>query len=246
MDILPWILLSPVPQGKGASTPVERTARIRLVEERKNRGWSQRELADALGTTQHNVSRWEAGQTTPGPYFRAKLCTLFGLPALELLFPPGYADTSEKQAGNVVTQLFLDFRRQARQAALTGEWCGTARDERKGLEYRVRLQLRSAGRTLRGDGQLSATSDEGNLGSQVVTVAGKLAHERFVLLEYTLKDPPEALQFGFILLEFTLDGQALQGGFVGYGALVTAGVVTGTVHLQRQRARTPLNQVREE
>lgn len=63
---------------------MRKTARAQLTEERKRRGWSQREVADLLGTTQHNVSRWEAGQTTPGPYFRAKLCALFDKSPSEL------------------------------------------------------------------------------------------------------------------------------------------------------------------
>ena len=56
----------------------------RLREERLRLGWSQRVLADRLGTTTNNVSRWELGQTTPGPYFRAKLCALFGKSAQAL------------------------------------------------------------------------------------------------------------------------------------------------------------------
>lgn len=52
--------------------------RIYLIEERKRRQWSQREVADLLGTTQNNVSRWELGITTPSSYFRARLCELFG------------------------------------------------------------------------------------------------------------------------------------------------------------------------
>lgn len=74
---------------------MKRTARIRLVEERKHRGWSQRELADYLGTTQHNVSRWEAGVTTPGPYFRTKLEEVFEMSAQQL----GLLD--EKSPGRV-------------------------------------------------------------------------------------------------------------------------------------------------
>lgn len=58
--------------------PLKKTARTHLVDERKQRRWSQQEVADRLGTTRPNVSRWEAGLTNPGPYFRAKLCTLFG------------------------------------------------------------------------------------------------------------------------------------------------------------------------
>ncbi|MEO6888192.1 MAG: helix-turn-helix domain-containing protein, partial [Ktedonobacteraceae bacterium] len=51
-------------------------ARARLVEARKRQGWSQLELAQRLGTTRPNVSRWESGTTVPNTYFRGKLMTL--------------------------------------------------------------------------------------------------------------------------------------------------------------------------
>src|SRR5262249_42481707 len=63
---------------------VKQTARIQLSEERKRRQWSQQEVADVIGTTQRTVSRWELGLMTPGPYFRTKLCTLFGKSPQEL------------------------------------------------------------------------------------------------------------------------------------------------------------------
>lgn len=63
---------------------MKKTARTRLIEERKQRHWSQQEVAALIGTTRHNVSRWEAGLTTPGPYFRAKLCELFDRQAQDL------------------------------------------------------------------------------------------------------------------------------------------------------------------
>jgi len=63
---------------------LKKTARVRLIEERKRRQWSQQEVADLIGTTQHNVSRWEGGVTTPAPYFRAKLCELFCMRPQEL------------------------------------------------------------------------------------------------------------------------------------------------------------------
>lgn len=58
--------------------------RILLIEERKRRNWSQQEIANLIGTTQHNISRWELGQTSPGPFFRAKLCEVFGWQPQEL------------------------------------------------------------------------------------------------------------------------------------------------------------------
>ena len=49
----------------------------RLKQERELRAWTQSEVAERIGTTQVNVSRWEKGITTPGPYYRQKLGELF-------------------------------------------------------------------------------------------------------------------------------------------------------------------------
>ncbi len=58
--------------------------RLRLTEARIARKWSQQDVADRIGTTHLNVSRWERGITKPGPYFRRKLCSLFGKSEQEL------------------------------------------------------------------------------------------------------------------------------------------------------------------
>ncbi len=58
--------------------------RTGLTEARKYHRWSQQKLADLVGTTQNNISRWERGITTPGPYFRSKLCALFDQTLQEL------------------------------------------------------------------------------------------------------------------------------------------------------------------
>ena len=61
----------------------------RLHEARVERGWSQQQLADEVGTTSVNISRWETGSHFPGPYFRQKLCEVFGKTLAELgLVPP--------------------------------------------------------------------------------------------------------------------------------------------------------------
>ncbi len=44
---------------------------------RLERGWTQQDLADRLGTTVVTVKRWERGVQQPSPYFRLKLTTLF-------------------------------------------------------------------------------------------------------------------------------------------------------------------------
>ncbi len=55
-----------------------------LRQERERRCWSQLEVADRIGTTSLNVSRWERGITFPTPHFRQQLCALFGKSASEL------------------------------------------------------------------------------------------------------------------------------------------------------------------
>ena len=61
----------------------------RLHEAREERGWSQQELADKVGTTPVTISRWENGSTFPTSYFRQKLCEVFGKTLAELgLIPP--------------------------------------------------------------------------------------------------------------------------------------------------------------
>lgn len=58
--------------------------RTRLVEARNQRELSQQELAERIGTSYVNVSRWERGITRPGPYFRHRLSQLFGKTEEEL------------------------------------------------------------------------------------------------------------------------------------------------------------------
>jgi len=66
------------------NTTIQVPSRQRLVAERLRRRWTQQEVAERLGTTPGNVSRWERGITSPGPYFRSKLSELFGKSAQEL------------------------------------------------------------------------------------------------------------------------------------------------------------------
>ncbi len=63
--------------------------RLRLTDARMSRGLSQQDVAEHVGTTYVNVSRWERGITKPSPYFRRKLCIFFGKTEEELdLLPP--------------------------------------------------------------------------------------------------------------------------------------------------------------
>src|SRR5579884_1970524 len=71
----------------------------RLKRERENQGLSQEGLAEKIGTTQVNISRWESGRTKPGPYFRQKLSELFGKSLPELGF-----DLDQRQGQNTEQQ----------------------------------------------------------------------------------------------------------------------------------------------
>lgn len=79
-----------------------RVPNLRLKRERESRGWSQEDLAEKVGTTQKIVSRWERGENTPLPYYRQKLCKLFGKSAVELGFveEPGSSEQDSSNASS--------------------------------------------------------------------------------------------------------------------------------------------------
>lgn len=62
-----------------ASQPNEHLRHARLQHK-----WSQQEVADQVGTTIANISRWERGRTAPGPYFRQRLCDVFSASLAQL------------------------------------------------------------------------------------------------------------------------------------------------------------------
>jgi len=70
-----------------------RRPNTRLKREREQRGWTQSELAERVGSTQVNVSRWEKGVTVPSPYFRQRLGELFGKSIEQL----GFIAESDKE-----------------------------------------------------------------------------------------------------------------------------------------------------
>ena len=62
----------------------KRVCNSRLKYERQLHNWSQQKVADLIGSTVVNVSRWERGVTFPSPYFRRQLCELFDKDAVAL------------------------------------------------------------------------------------------------------------------------------------------------------------------
>ena len=57
-----------------------------LQHERKLRGWSQQKVAAAIDTDEKRIGVWERGESTPSPFYRQKLCELYGKNAQELGF----------------------------------------------------------------------------------------------------------------------------------------------------------------
>jgi tetratricopeptide (TPR) repeat protein/DNA-binding XRE family transcriptional regulator len=56
---------------------------------REELGWTQQKLADQIGTTPVNISRWENGLSFPSPHFRRRMCDFLGKTPAELgLLPP--------------------------------------------------------------------------------------------------------------------------------------------------------------
>lgn len=70
----------------------------RLKHEREQRGWSQAKVAEEVGIDPTTVSRWERGISLPYPYYREKLCALFGKTIEELGLLPS---ESTQQQENV-------------------------------------------------------------------------------------------------------------------------------------------------
>ncbi len=62
------------------------TPNAKLRWYREIRGWSQEQVGLAVGTDAKRVGVWERGENVPSPYFRHKLCALFGKDAVELGF----------------------------------------------------------------------------------------------------------------------------------------------------------------
>lgn len=70
----------------------EKRPNTHLRHERELKGWSQRKLAELLGTNEQVVNRWESGQHKPNRHFQTQLCQLFGKNAEEL----GFMDEPQK------------------------------------------------------------------------------------------------------------------------------------------------------
>jgi transcriptional regulator with XRE-family HTH domain len=78
---------------------------------REIRGWSQWYVAERIGTSETEVSRWESGTRKPGRYYQAKLCELFAATALDLGFmeAPPSVPSPGKQPEQTLQERTLPF-----------------------------------------------------------------------------------------------------------------------------------------
>ncbi len=56
-----------------------------LAKARKEKGFTQKQLAEELGVYQKDISRWEQGKIEPGVLTLKKICEVMGVSADELL-----------------------------------------------------------------------------------------------------------------------------------------------------------------
>ena len=93
-----------------------------LYNLRKQRGWTQTELADKLGVTNQAVSKWENGDSFPDTGMLVPLAELFGVSVDELLkgkrkpVPAIEQKTFEKDTTNAVAQKTGDAYEKKRLA----------------------------------------------------------------------------------------------------------------------------------
>lgn len=59
------------------TTHIALTVGTNLRDARGSRGWTQKQVADQLGVTNRDVSRWENGKVEPGLTNRYRLADLF-------------------------------------------------------------------------------------------------------------------------------------------------------------------------
>jgi transcriptional regulator with XRE-family HTH domain len=78
-----------------------------LKAERKQQGLSQAQVAEALGVSARTLRRWEQGLVVPYPYYRERLCALFGKTAEELGLPLDDEDSTEDLAQHIAQEPLL-------------------------------------------------------------------------------------------------------------------------------------------
>src|SRR5215471_11703816 len=106
---LPSVYLFDMPEAKA-----HRASNQQLRLARQQKGWSQKQVATAIGTNAVMVSRWETGVMRPGPYFRQRLCAPYGRSPEDLGFVPASgAPPAESAAPEAAPVWCVPLRRNA-------------------------------------------------------------------------------------------------------------------------------------
>ena len=82
---------------------------LQLRRERERRNLSQEQLAQKIGTTALNISRWERGSTSPGPHFRQKLIEFFEKSDEELGLTQKAVESTQEQDSSPSPDLDVVF-----------------------------------------------------------------------------------------------------------------------------------------
>lgn len=90
------------------------TIGMRLLKTRKAKGLTQGDLAQALGISINNVSKWERGLAEPRkPEHIEKLAKLLGVSKVYLAFGEDYLETTEKSTADKLEMLSADYQELA-------------------------------------------------------------------------------------------------------------------------------------
>ena len=85
------------------------TPNLQLRREREKRNLSQEQLAQKIGTTALNISRWERGSTSPGLHFRQKLTEFFEKSNKELGLTQKAVEGTQEQDSSPAPDLDIVF-----------------------------------------------------------------------------------------------------------------------------------------
>ena len=103
-----------------------------LKQAREEHGWSQKDVAELIGTDPKTVSRWERGVAYPAPYFRQKLADLFKKSLRELeLFAPAEREREDDDSNVSPARLPAEMTADARKPPNGGVDGGDRQSDRQ-------------------------------------------------------------------------------------------------------------------
>ena len=88
---------------------------------RKEKGLTQEQLAELLGTSQRSVSRWENGKTMPDLSLYEPLCEALGIQVSELLYAKKMTSDEKATQGEISALNLLTTKSQLETFAILAE-----------------------------------------------------------------------------------------------------------------------------